>query len=288
MIYSMTGYAALTRDLPLGTLNLELRSVNHRYLDVSFRAPEEFRAFEPAMREMLGAKLTRGKLECRIGFNRAATAPSVLELNPALFSRLVELDAQVKAKLPSATSLSVSDVLRWPGMFGSDSLPLEELREHCLALLGQAIDDFTASRGREGEKLKSLILERVARIEVLAKEVSPRIPALVAAQQEKFSQRLRDAGVTLDEERIRQELVMFASRVDVEEELGRLGTHVTEVRRVLDRGGAVGKRLDFLMQELNREANTLGSKSTDTTVSQTSMELKVLIEQMREQVQNIE
>ena len=288
MIYSMTGYAAVTRDLPLGTLNLELRSVNHRYLDVSFRAPEEFRAFEPAMREQLGAKLTRGKLECRIGFNRAPTAPSVLELNAAMFARLVQLNSQVRNSLPDAASLSVADVLRWPGMFGADTLPLDELREACLSLLRQALDEFTASRGREGEKLKDLILERVAKMEVLAKDIAPRIPQLVVAQQEKFAQRLRDAGVTMDEERVRQEVVVFASRIDVEEELGRLATHVSEVRRILDKGGATGKRLDFLMQELNREANTLGSKSTDTTVSQTSMDLKVLIEQVREQVQNIE
>jgi uncharacterized protein (TIGR00255 family) len=288
MIYSMTGYAAVTRDLPLGTLNLELRSVNHRYLDVSFRAPEEFRAFEPAMREQLGAKLTRGKLECRIGFNRAPTAPSVLELNAAMFARLVQLNSQVRHSLPDAASLSVADVLRWPGMFGADTLPLDELREACLSLLRQALDEFTASRGREGEKLKDLILERVAKMEVLAKDIAPRIPQLVVAQQEKFAQRLRDAGVTMDEERVRQEVVVFASRIDVEEELGRLATHVSEVRRILDKGGATGKRLDFLMQELNREANTLGSKSTDTTVSQTSMDLKVLIEQIREQVQNIE
>ncbi len=288
MIYSMTGYAAVTRDLPLGTLNLELRSVNHRYLDVSFRAPEEFRAFEPAMREQLGAKLTRGKLECRIGFNRAPTAPSVLELNSAMFARLVQLNSQVRHSLPDAASLSVADVLRWPGMFGADTLPLDELREACLSLLRQALDEFTASRGREGEKLKDLILERVAKMEVLAKDIAPRIPQLVVAQQEKFAQRLRDAGVTMDEERVRQEVVVFASRIDVEEELGRLATHVSEVRRILDKGGATGKRLDFLMQELNREANTLGSKSTDTTVSQTSMDLKVLIEQIREQVQNIE
>lgn len=288
MIYSMTGYAAVTRDLPLGTLNIELRSVNHRYLDVSFRAPEEFRAFEPAMREQLGAKLSRGKLECRIGFNRAPTAPSVLELNAAMFARLVQLDAQVRHSLPGAASLSVADVLRWPGMFGADSLPLDELREAALSLLAQAIDEFTASRAREGAKLRDLILERVAKMEVLAKDVAPRIPQLVVAQQEKFAQRLRDAGVSMDEERVRQEVVVFASRIDVEEELGRLVTHISEVRRILDKGGATGKRLDFLMQELNREANTLGSKSTDTTVSQTSMDLKVLIEQVREQVQNIE
>ena len=288
MIYSMTGYAAVTRDLPLGTLTLELRSVNHRYLDVSFRAPEEFRGFEPAMREMLGAKLTRGKLECRISLNRGTATPSLLEINTALLDRLAELQAQVRTRLPDAAPMTAADLLRWPGMFGADTLPMEELRETCLSLLAAAVDDFSASRGREGEKLGAVLLERAARIEELAKAVAPRIPQLVTAQQERFAQRMREAAVTLDEDRVRQEVVLYASRIDVDEELQRLQTHIGELRRILGKGGAIGKRLDFLMQELHREANTLGSKSADVDVSQTSMELKVLIEQMREQVQNIE
>ncbi|MEI7969147.1 MAG: YicC/YloC family endoribonuclease [Betaproteobacteria bacterium] len=288
MIYSMTGYAAVTRDLPAGTLTLELRSVNHRYLDISFRAPEEFRAFEAAMREMLGAKLTRGKLECRISLNRGTAAPSLLEINTALLDKLVDLNHQVRARLPEAAPVTVNDVLRWPGMFGADTLSMEDLRETTLGLLAAALDDFTASRGREGDKLRQLLVERAERMEQLAREVAPRIPQLVASQQERFAQRMREAGVTLEEERIRQEVVLYASRIDVDEELSRLHTHLSELRRILSRGGAVGKRLDFLMQELNREANTLGSKSVDPDVSQTSIELKVLIEQMREQVQNIE
>ena len=288
MIFSMTGYAAVTRDLPVGSLTLELRSVNHRYLDITFRAAEEFRVFEPAMREMLAAKHSRGKLECRISLNRGTAAPSLLEINVPLLDKLVELNAQVQSKLPQASTLSVSDILRWPGMFGAETLPMEELRETTLGLLSEALAEFTASRGREGEKLKQLLIERADRMDQLAKDVAPKIPQLVAAQQERFAQRMREAGVTMDEERIRQEVVMYASRIDVDEELSRLHTHLGELRRILGKGGAVGKRLDFLMQELNREANTLGSKSVDVDVSQTSMELKVLIEQMREQVQNIE
>ncbi|MBI1395409.1 MAG: YicC family protein [Betaproteobacteria bacterium] len=288
MIYSMTGYAAVTRDLPLGTLSLELRSVNHRYLDISFRAPEEFRVFEPAMREVLGGRLTRGKLECRIGLNRGTATPALLEINEPLLIRLVELNAQVRGKMPEAAPLTVNDVLRWPGMFEADTLPLDEFRDACLGALASALEEFTASRAREGEKLGALLLERVAKMETLARDVAPRIPQLVAAQQERFNQRIREAGATLDEDRIRQEIVLYASRIDVDEELTRLQTHLGEVRRILGRGGAVGKRLDFLMQELNREANTLGSKSAAIETSQTSMKLKVLIEQMREQVQNIE
>ena len=287
MIHSMTGFAALTRELPAGTVSLELRSVNHRYLDVQFRMPEEFRAFEPAMREAVAARLSRGKVECRVGLTRAPDAAS-LELSEPLLARLAQLNAQVRARLPGAAELSVADVLRWPGIFGTEALPAEALREGFLALLADAVAEFDATRAREGAKLAGVLLERVATMEKLAAEVAPKIPGLVAAHQEKLAQRLREAVATLDEERIRTEVSLFATRIDVDEELQRLTTHLAEVRRILAKGGSVGKRLDFLMQELHREANTLGSKSVDTGVSQTAMELKVLIEQMREQVQNIE
>jgi len=288
MIYSMTGYASVSRDLPLGTVSLELRSVNHRYLDVQFRVPEEIRPFEPAMREALGARLTRGKLECRVGLTRAPAAPALLEINESLLAKLTELNGHVKARMPQAADLGVNDVLRWPGMFGAETLPLEELREACMSMLSVGMDDFTATRGREGEKLQTMLLERVSTMEILARNIAPRIPQLVAAHQDKLTQRLKEVLASLDEERIRQEVALFATRIDVDEELTRLNAHLFEVRRILAKGGNVGKRLDFVMQELNREANTLGSKSVDVEVSQTSMELKVLIEQMREQVQNIE
>jgi uncharacterized protein (TIGR00255 family) len=288
MIYSMTGYASVSRDLPLGTVGLELRSVNHRYLDVQFRVPEEFRAFEPSMREALGARLTRGKLECRIGLTRAPAAPALLEINEPLLQKLTELNSHVRQAMPNAANLGVNDVLRWPGMFGAETLPVEELREACMSMLAIAVEEFTATRGREGEKLKTMLLERVATMETLCRNIAPKIPQLVATHQEKLTQRLKEVVASLDEERIRQEVALFATRIDVDEELTRLNTHLSEVRRILGKGGNVGKRLDFVMQELNREANTLGSKSVDVEVSQTSMELKVLIEQMREQVQNIE
>ena len=288
MIFSMTGFAAASRDLPLGTLSLDLRSVNHRYLDVSFRAPEEFRAFEPAMREALAARLTRGKVECRIALARPTASPSLLALDESLLARVAELHALVRERMPDALPMGVGDVLRWPGMLGTDALPQDSLREATLALLTEALEAFNESRGREGARLAELLLERAAAMEHLAAEVGPRIPQLVAAQQARFAQRMREAAASLDEDRVRQEVALYAARVDVDEELDRLRTHLTEVRRILAKGGAVGKRLDFLMQELNREANTLGSKSGDVEVSRASMELKVLIEQMREQVQNIE
>jgi uncharacterized protein (TIGR00255 family) len=194
----------------------------------------------------------------------------------------------VRVRLPDAASLTVSDVIRWPGIVEAEAISLEQLRERTQSLLERAIAEFSASRAREGEKLKELLLERVTRLEQLVQRVKPRIPQLVAAYQERLAARLKDAVAELDEDRIRQELILFASKVDVEEELSRLATHLTETRRILQQGGAVGKRLDFLMQELNRESNTVGSKSVDIEVSQAAVELKVLIEQMREQVQNIE
>jgi uncharacterized protein (TIGR00255 family) len=209
-------------------------------------------------------------------------------LNTALLGQLTELDRRVREQLPGGATLSVNEVLRWPGVLETDALPLEEIREHTNALLNRTVEDFTQSRAREGEKLKALLLDRVTRMEELVQQVKPKIPVLVTAYQERLASRLRDASADIDEDRIRQELVLFSSKVDVEEELSRLVAHLGELRRILTQGGPVGKRLDFLMQELNRESNTLGSKSVDIDVSQASVELKVLIEQMREQVQNIE
>jgi uncharacterized protein (TIGR00255 family) len=288
MIYSMTGYAAKTLDLECGALNIELKSVNSRYLDFQFRVCEELRVAEPALRELFGARLTRGKLECRLGFSAASTRVQQTILNAELLQRLRGIDAQVRKELPGAAPLTVSDILRWPGMFGDDSLDGEAFLSAALTLAKDALDDFTASRAREGGKLAAVILERVQRIRELVRDVKPRIPAAQAAFQEKLKQRLTEALGSVDDERIRQEVAVFAVRIDVAEELARLSTHLDEVERVLKAGGACGKRLDFLMQELNREANTLGSKSVVAEISQTAMELKLLIEQMREQVQNIE
>ena len=288
MIYSMTGYAARTLDVEHGALHLELKSVNSRYLDFQFRVCEELRAVEPALRELFSARLTRGKLECRVSYAAATARAQSQTLNADLLQRLKSFETQVRAELPQAAPLAVADVLRWPGMFGDDSLDSEALARSCLALAKDALDDFSASRAREGQKLAAVILERVARMRELVRDVAPRIPLAQAAFQDKLKQRLVDAIGSADDERIRQEVAVFAVRIDVAEELARLSTHLDEVERVLKAGGASGKRLDFLMQELNREANTLGSKSVVSEVSQTAMELKLLIEQMREQIQNLE
>ncbi len=288
MIYSMTGFAAATTELSQGTLNLELRSVNHRYLDVQFRLNEDFRALEPLMRETIIKQLNRGKIECRLNFTERESNRKLLEINSDLLEQLALLNEKVKQHIPDSQSLNVADVLKWPGMFGQESIAIDSLHDAGRTLLQRALEELSNTRAREGEKLKEILLQRVAQIETLVKDVTPKIPALLKAHQEKLAARLMEIIGNSDDDRIRQEMALFAQKIDVDEELSRLTTHLSEVKRVLNAGGAVGKRLDFLMQELNREANTLGAKSVTSEVSQTSMEIKVLIEQMREQIQNIE
>ena len=288
MIFSMTGYAALSQELPQGTLNLELKTVNHRYLDIQFRIMDELRGLEPALRELIGARLTRGKVDCRLGFSAAVTAESLAHIHSGLLKQLLVLDKTVREHAPQATPLSVAEILRWPGVIATEELSKDALKESVLALLTRALDDLAATRSREGIKLKDILLDRAAQIETLVARIKPKSALIVANLQEKLRQRLKDAEVASEDDRVRQEIVLFAQKIDVDEELGRLGTHLTEVKRVLGKGGGAGKRLDFLMQELNREANTLGSKSVDAEMSQASMEMKVLIDQMREQIQNIE
>ena len=287
-IYSMTGYAVATQELPGGALTVEIRAVNNRYLDIQFRLPEELRAIEPALRELLAAKLTRGKIECRVGIAASATAPVAADLNAALLQHLAALNPQVLKVVPQAGSLRTADVLRWPGVLAADTLSADAVRDACRELTATALTEFIAARSREGAKLKDAILAHASAIEACVASLEPRMPAAIAAFQEKLNQRLKDALINIDDERIRQEVVLYAGKIDVDEELTRLKTHMGELRRILGKGGAAGKRLDFLMQELNREANTLGSKAADIEITQASMDLKLLIEQMREQIQNIE
>ncbi len=288
MIHSMTGFAVQNREVGSHTLHLELRSVNSRYLDLAFRIADELRQAEPALRERIGARLNRGKVECRLNLQEGDAAPRSLALNAGLVARLVDAQAAVQAQFVDAGPLSVTELLRWPGMLADDSLGFDEMLPAIVALAAAALDDLVATRRREGEKLADMIRERVARMRELVAAGVPRMPAVVAEYQERLTARLRDAVASLDEDRIRQEVALFAQRIDVAEELSRLSTHLDEVERILETGGAAGKRLDFLMQELNREANTLASKSPATDITAIAMEIKVLIEQMREQVQNIE
>lgn len=287
MILSMTGYATASTELDSGSLTLELRAVNHRYLDIQLRMPDELRSLEGTLREAITAQLQRGKVECRINYAvRSGQGGAVL--NRDLLQQLAVWNREVQAVLPDARSMGVADVLRWNGVLETQAASADELRAALLGLLQDVLQEFSASRAREGEKLKEFLLQRVEKIEVLRNGVMPHVPAAIAAYEQKLITRLREAMQNAEDERVRQEITLFASKIDVDEELSRLASHLAEMRRVLAQGGAVGKRLDFLMQELNREANTLGSKSVDAEVSRSAMEMKILIEQMREQIQNLE
>jgi len=288
MILSMTGFAAVAAELPGCSLAVELRSVNHRYLDLQLRLPDELRGLEAAVRELLTAELRRGKVDCRVSLNHAMPGAAKLAVNAERVVQLRDAATEVLRHAPESTPLTVAEILHWPGVLTEPSLAPEALAAQATALVRQALAELAASRAREGEKLKAMLEERCRGIEAQLERVAPRVPAIHDAYVEKLGTRLKEAGLDPDAERLRQELALFAAKVDVAEEVSRLGAHVAEVRRVLRQGGSSGKRLDFLMQELNREANTLGSKSVDAELSQAALELKVLIEQMREQVQNVE
>lgn len=288
MIFSMTGYATTTQETPYGSFSLEIRSVNNRYLDIQFRMADDFRKQESAMRELLTTQLGRGKVECRLNFSPLTNSNNDQQLDNTLLEQLLQLEQTIKARHPAAQSLTVAEILKWPGILGNDHFPTDELDEISIGLLQTALEDLKASRIREGNKLKSILLERINQMRQLLQTAIPRIPILIATFEEKLRTRIEEILGNLEDDRIRQEITLFAGKIDVDEELSRLQAHLDEVERILDKGGSVGKRLDFMMQELNREANTIGSKSVDLEISRISMELKILIEQMREQVQNIE
>jgi len=252
------------------------------------RVPDELRGLESALRERIAAELKRGKVECRIALNRTTPGAAALAVDPARVEQLAAAATRVQQHAPGAAPLSINEILRWPGVLAEPTVAPDQLAARVHDLLGQALRDLAAARAREGAKTRATLDACCAAIEVQVARVAPRIPALHAAYLDKLGARLREAGLDPDQDRLKQELALFATKIDVAEEVSRLATHVTEVRRVLAAGGSAGKRLDFLMQELHREANTLGSKSVDAELSQASLELKVLIEQMREQVQNVE
>ena len=282
----MTGYAAAAAGSPRGTLSLELRSVNSRFLDLQFRIAEALRAHEPLLRERISARVARGKIDCRLSLTEEPTQGAA-QLNGEMISRLKALADAARKSFPDAAPLSMADILRWPGMV-AEPTDDEGLRSAVDTLCSQALDDFVAARSREGAKLAAGIVERVRAMLARVDEVTPLVPQALAAYQEKISQRLREVIGCADDERIRAEVTLFAARADIAEEIDRLRAHLGETERVLAAGGLVGKRLDFLAQELNREANTLASKAASPAIADCALELKVLVEQIREQVQNIE
>jgi uncharacterized protein (TIGR00255 family) len=288
MIASMTGFAAAVHESAKGSLAVELKTVNHRYFEFQARMPEELRPIEPAIREALAGTLTRGKVDCRVTFSPAQADSRPLAPDERAMVAIQGAARKVLALFPDARPLSVAEILHWPGVLGDESLSAQQVKDDLLALMTRAISELSQTRQREGAKLEQLLRDRLDRIGELVKDAQPLIPGAVKAFQDRLAARVSEAGASPSDERLQQEVVLYAARIDVDEELSRLVAHVAEVRRVLDKGGACGKRLDFLCQELNREANTLGSKSVANEITRISVELKVLIEQMREQVQNIE
>lgn len=288
MIHSMTGYASHERSIASGVLQVELRSVNQRYLELHPKLEDAFRAIEPQVREVLKARLGRGKVECRISLSKVTTEGVNTQLNHLALQNIAASVKAASEYFPETQAVDILDVLRMPGVMASEGIDTESLAQEAISMLDLAVTDLIVARAREGEKLQAMILERLAEVEALVVTVKPMMPGMVKAYQAKLLARLEEAQQSGDDERIRQEVVLYTQRIDVDEELSRLGAHVDEVKHILSEGGIVGKKLDFLMQEMNREANTLGSKSVNIDTTQIAMQLKVLIEQMREQVQNIE
>lgn len=286
MIRSMTAYAGGERTTPWGTLSCELRSVNHRFLELGLRLPEELRAIEPALREKVTGRLNRGKLDAVLRL-RAPEVASSLSVNEVLVDQLGELAQRLQARFPQMR-VGFTELLQYPGVLQGEAVEPAALQAEALALMDEVLDQFVAAREREGAQLAAAIAERVDGVERIAAEVRTLIPAIREGQRAKLAARLADLPHPVDPGRAEAELVMWLQKLDVDEELDRLGSHVSEIRRVLRQREPVGRRLDFLLQEFNREANTLGSKSVDSRTSNAAVELKVLIDQIREQVQNIE
>ena len=287
MIYSMTAFARSEVKKEWGTAVWEIRSVNQRYLETYFRLPEQFRSLEPVLRERFRKRLQRGKVECALRFTANDSAVTKLNLNEQLAKQVLHAADWVQSHGQS-TGVNPLDVLKWPGVIASEEADMDAIQADMLEGLDKAMNDFIAARGAEGETLKSLIEQRLDAIEVEAEKVAQRMPEILTWQREKIQARFEEAKLELDAARVEQETILLAQKVDVAEELDRLNSHVAETRKILKKGGACGRRLDFMMQEFNRESNTLGSKSISTEITQSAVELKVLIEQMREQIQNIE
>ncbi|MDR0182836.1 YicC/YloC family endoribonuclease [Lysobacter arvi] len=286
MIRSMTAFASGERATPWGTLGCELRSVNHRFLELGVRLPDELRALEPALRERVAGRVARGKIDLTLRL-RAPEGEGALQLNAARLRELSELALDLEARFPRLRT-ELTELLQFPGVLQAQAADPAELQAQALSLLDEVLDEFVRAREREGGKLAAVISERVDGIAALASDVRAMMPQIRAGQRTKLETRLADLAQPLDNGRLEQELVMWLQKLDVDEELDRLDSHVAEARRVLKLKEAVGRRLDFLLQEFNREANTLGSKSVDARSSAAAVELKVLIDQVREQIQNIE
>jgi len=288
MIRSMTAFALASSEQAGAELTWELRSVNHRYLEVFVRLPEELRAMEPLVRERVTARLGRGKLECVLRCSWAPAQATVLEIDKPRLKAVLNACREIETRSSEATSPGVMELLRWPGVVREPEPDTGAAQQHALELLDEALDELVATREREGEQIKGLLSVRLEGVDTQVAKARARLPEVQQKMRSRMETKLADLAAKADNDRLEQELVILTQKLDIDEELDRLDGHVTETRRVLERDEPVGRRLDFLMQEFNREANTLGSKSADGETTAVSVELKVLIEQMREQVQNVE
>jgi len=288
MIKSMTAFARVQQSEAFGTLTWELRTVNSRYLDINCRMPEDFRAQEGRVRECINKRLQRGKVECGLRFVPEQVIETGIEINEALVKSLLDACQKINTRLHQPSEINPVDILNWPGVVAEPEQDFKAIFETSEKLLQQALDDLIDNRLRKGERMQKLIEDRCTSMQQIVDTLRQQLPDIQRGYREKLTARLAELDTSVDRDRLEQELVFLAQKMDVDEELDRLDAHLTELRAVLKRDEAVGRRLDFLMQELNREANTLGSKSADISTTQASVELKVLIEQMREQIQNIE
>jgi uncharacterized protein (TIGR00255 family) len=288
MIASMTGFARREATGAWGTLVCELRSVNHRFLEAGLRLPDELRVAEGELRTRLAKQLRRGKVDCSINYRRPAGSAGALEIDSAALERLLEAVQLVARTMPQAAAVNALDVLRWPGVVRDESAAGDELLAAAYAVFGATLDELVAARAREGLRLRELLEQRCTGLETLVADVRARLPEVQARMRARLKERLAELAASADPERLEQELAILLQRLDVDEELERLSGHIAEVRRVIGGNEPAGRRLDFLMQELNREANTLSSKSQDLETTRSAVDMKVLIEQMREQVQNAE
>ena len=288
MIASMTGFARRETTGEWGTLVCELRSVNHRFLEAGFRLPDELRAAEGELRARLARQLRRGKVDCTITYRRPQGAGGLLEVDPVALERVLAAVHVVTRSLREPSAVNALDVLRWPGVLREDGGGGEQLLAAAYAVFGATLEELVAARAREGARLRELLEQRCTALEALVVGVRARLPEVQARMRTRLNERLAELAATVDPERLEQELALLLQRLDVDEELERLAGHISEVRRVIGASEPAGRRLDFLMQELNREANTLSSKSQDLETTRSAVDMKVLIEQMREQVQNAE
>jgi uncharacterized protein (TIGR00255 family) len=288
MIYSMTGFASESLKLPEGELAWEIRSVNHRYLEAQFKLPEGFRQFEHALREQVAAQIKRGKLDASLKFRPADNSMAALSINAELAAQVINHAEQLAAGMTTASKIDPLDIMRWPGVVEEKRLDIDALSEPAKELLSQSIKALQATRGSEGERIAAMLESRLEKISLLVIDVRSRLPEVMQGIRERVAERARTLETRVDPDRLEQELVLLAQKLDVAEELDRLDAHIEETRAALKTDKPIGRRLDFLMQEFNREANTLASKSGDPATSTIAVDLKVLIEQMREQVQNVE